>query len=313
MIARPRTLPAAATVAPGARSQEERLDAITAPASTPTFASRLENEINVRLPGLHLCRFTLYRPNADHSVFRSPPAPYSRALFFPESVNGRTPAPSWLRSPGTAVLLPAGNNDDRSREIGSLPPCIALDFQLLEPASHLPVTCVLHREDLLHAREHLARLLQLQADGGAGCAWECAVEVLNVLVMLLRTAGWIHSELAGACSVGDSAMHRLLLTMPLESTLGSVVERSGYQRDHLNRLIKRQTGLTLGQFRTQRRLDRAKELLARGVKVGDVAGEIGLLDQSYFARWFRRQTGLAPTQWLHVREPKPSVPLAMCG
>ncbi|HWA85899.1 MAG TPA: helix-turn-helix transcriptional regulator, partial [Opitutus sp.] len=112
---------------------------------------------------------------------------------------------------------------------------------------------------------------------------------------------------------GDSAMHRLLLTMPLESTLQHVVQRSGYQRDHLNRLVKKETGLTLGQFRAQRRLSRAKELLARGVKVGDVAGEIGLPDQSYFARWFRRQTGQSPSHWLHAGAPRAPLDLALCG
>lgn len=307
MIARPRTLDGSV-----ARSRSD-LHAAAAPETAREFDSRLENEIDIRLPGLHLGRFAVHRPTADPSVLRAPPAPYSRAIFFPETLSRRSSAPGWLRTPGTAILLPGGHPDGRPRESGPLPLCLVLDFHLLEPAARSPVTCVVRREDLLPAREQLARLLQLQAEREPAHAWECAVVVLNVLVMLLRTAGWIQSELAGGRPAGDSAMHRLLLTMPLESTLGSVVARSGYQRDHLNRLLKRQTGLTLGQFRTHRRLDRAKELLGQGMRVGDVAGEIGLPDQSYFARWFRRQTGLAPTQWLQRRGPSPATPLALCG
>jgi AraC family L-rhamnose operon transcriptional activator RhaR len=79
------------------------------------------------------------------------------------------------------------------------------------------------------------------------------------------------------------------------------VQRSGYQRDHLNRLVKRETGLTLGQLRMQRRLARAKELLAQGIRVADVAEAVGVLDQNYFARWFRRQTGQPPSRWSRRR------------
>jgi AraC family transcriptional activator of pobA len=31
--------------------------------------------------------------------------------------------------------------------------------------------------------------------------------------------------------------------------------------------------------------------------VGDVAEAVGMLDQNYFARWFRQQTGRVPSAW----------------
>jgi AraC family L-rhamnose operon transcriptional activator RhaR len=83
---------------------------------------------------------------------------------------------------------------------------------------------------------------------------------------------------------------------PTASSL-NVVKQSGYHRDHLNRLVKKETGLTLGQFRMQLRLEKAKDLLSSGVQVGNVATMVGFLDQSYFARWFRRQTGQPPSRW----------------
>jgi len=33
------------------------------------------------------------------------------------------------------------------------------------------------------------------------------------------------------------------------------------------------------------------------MRVADVAEAVGVLDQSYFARWFRRQTGQPPSRW----------------
>jgi AraC family L-rhamnose operon transcriptional activator RhaR len=33
------------------------------------------------------------------------------------------------------------------------------------------------------------------------------------------------------------------------------------------------------------------------MQVASAAEAVGMLDQSYFARWFRRQTGQPPSRW----------------
>ena len=71
----------------------------------------------------------------------------------------------------------------------------------------------------------------------------------------------------------------------------------GYQRDHLNRILKRESGLTLGQHRAQVRLGEAKRLLGKQLAIGEVGSRVGFDDQNYFARWFRAQTGLSPSSW----------------
>jgi AraC family L-rhamnose operon transcriptional activator RhaR len=45
----------------------------------------------------------------------------------------------------------------------------------------------------------------------------------------------------------------------------------------------------------------AEGRLRRGGGVAAVAAELGFADQSYFARWFRKQTGLSPSQWADRR------------
>jgi AraC family transcriptional activator of pobA len=89
----------------------------------------------------------------------------------------------------------------------------------------------------------------------------------------------------------------LLAKLDPAMPLREVIRRSGYQRDHLNSLIKRESGITLGQYRSQRRLALAKRLLTEQVRVSAVAAAVGLPDQSYFARWFRKQTGQQPSTW----------------
>ena len=92
-------------------------------------------------------------------------------------------------------------------------------------------------------------------------------------------------------------MGSLLSIVSHTTPLAESIRRSGYQRDHLNRLVKKETGLTLGQYRAQLRLAKAKELLDGGAKIAPTGAAIGLADQGYFARWFRRQTGQTPSAW----------------
>jgi AraC family L-rhamnose operon transcriptional activator RhaR len=155
----------------------------------------------------------------------------------------------------------------------------------------------MNRSELLPIRQNLARLLKLQAAAGGVLRWESATVIMQLLITILRAAGWLErlGPLAGVDK--GHAINRLLTMVDPTIPLVQVVHRSGYHRDHLNRLLKKETGLTLGQLRGQQRLEKAKKLLFNGVKVGDAAAMVGLPDQSYFARWFRRQTGQRPSQW----------------
>jgi AraC family L-rhamnose operon transcriptional activator RhaR len=114
---------------------------------------------------------------------------------------------------------------------------------------------------------------------------------------LLQACGWRAREPAGAPARSGPVVRTLLSRMDARDSLAQTVARSGFNRDHLNRLVKKETGLTLGQFRAGQRLTRAKELLAQGQMVSQVAEAVGLPDQGYFARWFRKQTGQPPLAW----------------
>lgn len=80
-----------------------------------------------------------------------------------------------------------------------------------------------------------------------------------------------------------------------------LARRVGLQKDYLNRLVRGAVGLTLGQWRDRELLRLAEARLRRGGGVAAVAAELGFSDQSYFARWFRKQTGLSPSQWADRR------------
>ncbi|NTV09677.1 MAG: AraC family transcriptional regulator [Zoogloea sp.] len=65
----------------------------------------------------------------------------------------------------------------------------------------------------------------------------------------------------------------------------------------IHRLFVRETGMSFGQWRQQSRLLAALEHLAAGARIIDVALELGYSSPSAFATMFRRQFGIAPSQF----------------
>ena len=81
------------------------------------------------------------------------------------------------------------------------------------------------------------------------------------------------------------------------SSLGNIARALGYHPDHLNRKLKRESGLGLRALRDRVRLAAAQAALRREPTVAEAATRCGFEDPNYFARWFRRQTGRTPTSW----------------
>jgi AraC-like DNA-binding protein len=65
--------------------------------------------------------------------------------------------------------------------------------------------------------------------------------------------------------------------------------------NHLAHLLKKETGHTFTELVTERRLARARELLARTTnRIADIAHACGFADEAYFTRRFKRWSGLSP-------------------
>ena len=65
--------------------------------------------------------------------------------------------------------------------------------------------------------------------------------------------------------------------------------------NYLAHLIKKDTGKTFTELVTERRMERARELLTHtGMRVYEVAREVGFDDEAYFARRFRQWLGMSP-------------------
>lgn len=82
------------------------------------------------------------------------------------------------------------------------------------------------------------------------------------------------------------------------STLDSMANELGISYSWFRRAFQNQTGFTPQRFRSLQRLDRACQLLTDSEQsIAEIARELGFSSQAYFARTFRKETGLSPSVW----------------
>jgi two-component system response regulator YesN len=80
------------------------------------------------------------------------------------------------------------------------------------------------------------------------------------------------------------------------------VARSAFiSPSRLSHVFKDATGMSLIDYLTQIRIDRAQHLLAETDRtVAEICFELGIQSPTYFTRLFRRMTGTSPSQYRHA-------------
>lgn len=83
-----------------------------------------------------------------------------------------------------------------------------------------------------------------------------------------------------------------------EITLHDAAAAAMLSPNYLAHLLKQQTARTFTELLTERRLEHAKQLLlGSNQRIADIAQLSGFSDAAYFARRFRRWTGMTPRQF----------------
>ena len=72
---------------------------------------------------------------------------------------------------------------------------------------------------------------------------------------------------------------------------------SGLDRFTLARQFRRVLGTSPHRYLLMRRLERARQMIARGESLAGAALETGFADQAHFTRHFKRAYGLTPGRW----------------
>ena len=87
-----------------------------------------------------------------------------------------------------------------------------------------------------------------------------------------------------------------------EFNLDRLAAQAGLSKFYFNRLFKSAMGVSPSRCQINLRMDKAKRLLRETKKsVVDVALDVGYANPSHFAQLFRRETGLAPSDYRRQR------------
>jgi AraC family L-rhamnose operon transcriptional activator RhaR len=270
------------------------------PAAAP-YSSLLLERLRLRMPGAEVLSLTLHRHLEETESVVEHRHAFAQAIIYLTGAGHQTieGKPHEIGA-GSLVMLPPRVKHAFRRGSSRRPLCLVVDFRWARARRAKPAVLKLASGEMDRLRGDLAELTRREGAGGGRLRnLQSAAAVLRVLAIALEAAGWAENTAAPAHPSPNppDALSVWLRDFPPEVGLAELARRSGYHRDHLNRLARRETGLTLGQLRARRRLEEARRLLTAGWKVGAVATAAGFPDQNYFARWFRRQTGTTPTRW----------------
>ena len=82
----------------------------------------------------------------------------------------------------------------------------------------------------------------------------------------------------------------------LPGNIASYAAEIGISENYLSRLVKKATGRSVGAWIDIVRIQRAKHLLSETRQsIIDISSAVGIEDQSYFSRLFKKETGLTPS------------------
>lgn len=93
------------------------------------------------------------------------------------------------------------------------------------------------------------------------------------------------------------AMDYLRAKLSEPVTLDDLADHAALDKFHLCRAFRAQIGMPPHAYLTHLRVQRAKQLLAEGMRASELAPQVGLYDQSQLTRHFRRIVGTTPAAY----------------
>ena len=152
--------------------------------------------------------------------------------------------------------------------------------------------------------KHLQRLSRV-IQGPAG-RLEKETAAMDAMVHLVTHYGNVNPARTATRGDGiaiERAKDYLSADLDRKISLEDAARNAGLSRYHFLRVFKRETGFPPHLFRTLRRIDRARQLLRKGLSPAQTALAAGFSDQSHFSNTFRKYTGATPGQYLSRSSP----------
>lgn len=153
-------------------------------------------------------------------------------------------------------------------------------------------------EDPLINHLGLALLAEAQS-GGAGGAFYAETLGYTLAIHLLRHYSTVPAQPTFTGGLSGSRLRRVreFINEHLDRdlTLAEMAAVAGLSPYHFARAFKRSTGRTPQQYMIERRIERAKQLLAKSeLPIVEISASTGFKNQSHFTTTFRRLTAMTP-------------------
>jgi AraC-like DNA-binding protein len=205
----------------------------------------------------------------------------------------QTSSGSWVTPADRAIWIPAG-----SEHLIVMSGHVALRSLYFRPGlTGLPsACCVIDATSLLGPLiAHACRFPTLT------CAVPTEDRLIRFLIDQLRAVPAPPLDLPQPVDPRAHRIAAMIAANPADPRpLARICREAGTSRRTAERLFLRETGLTIGQWRHQRRLLEALRRLMAGGKVIDAAFEAGYRSPSAFAAAFKRTFGMTPAQYLNL-------------
>lgn len=168
-------------------------------------------------------------------------------------------------------------------------------------------------------RELLVLMSRAAIDGGADvdeifnlcCRYEQQVDSFDSPEVLNRWVGSIlHKFISFVFDFNDIKHQNVIFKTTAyikehlneKLSLDQVAEQVYLSKSYFCRIIKDELGCTFTEYVNRLRIERSKTLLrTTGSSIAEIACAVGIDDQSYFTRIFKKQTGVAPGKYREKR------------
>jgi len=256
-------------------------------------------ELNIRLPGLNIRRLRLNRHLAKVDQRAAHKHRFAQFLLYLAGKGVQTIGSKTFEiEPGSLVFVSPGMSH-AFRYVGNRPPlCLVIDFDGGATVARKSGVVRLSQLESGQIKHELSRLIQLYGLGRKAPLIQTSARILSIMGILTAQSRISNREEVKTSGITQRVDRLLRQSDGADLSIRELAKRAGYQPDYLNRIFKRESGLTLGQYRARQLVLRAKTLLSQCRRVQEVADELGFHDQNYFARWFRQQTGEQPRKYL---------------
>jgi AraC family transcriptional regulator len=225
----------------------------------------------------------------------------------------------WTFTRGDLTLIPAGWETICWTQQSSAPLIIELDRAFVrravpEAGGEVEMPCIFSFDDPVCRELSLSMLAEARAHGaGARLYVESAAMVLarRLSRMTVRPVAPISAKSGlpvGVLRRAKAFLHDEMNRNPGVAELSAAV---GMNHHHFSRMFKRSTGLAPYQYQSNIRLERAKQLLAEGRSpIIEIAFETGYSNPSQFSTFFRKRTGVSPSDFRRRAGGRPSSAMA---